>query len=170
MMVWPFFTLAWSYVVPNMYYGFPASSLIKTAVQALYNSLKGGLDAKMQQCQAIQPPIKTGFKQKYVIRLLMSIVMSTWRAQQLLQQPVNGENSLSFHSYRKLLVNQCASLKDFNYKLAMALIQSSADPYFQNFLGANTRRTLAQNDITLDAQLGIVRDPATLADHIRSEK
>ncbi len=69
-----------------------------------------------------------------------------------------------------MLVNQCVSLKDFNYKLAMALIQSSADPYFQKFLGANERRSLAQNDITIDAQLGIVRDPATLADRIRSEK
>jgi hypothetical protein len=35
---WPFFTLAWSYNVPNMYYGLPACSVIKTAVQALYNS------------------------------------------------------------------------------------------------------------------------------------
>jgi hypothetical protein len=31
---------------------------MKTAIQALYNSLKGGLDANMQQFQAIQPPSK----------------------------------------------------------------------------------------------------------------
>jgi hypothetical protein len=51
----------------------------------------------------------------------------------------------------------------------MALIQSSADPYFQNVLGANERRSLAHNDITIDAKLGIVRDPATLADRIRKK-
>lgn len=63
---WPFFTLAHSYVVPNTNFGFPACSVMKTAVQALYNSLKGGLDANTQQFQAIQPPIKTGFVQNKV--------------------------------------------------------------------------------------------------------
>jgi hypothetical protein len=146
--------------------------VIKTAVQSLYNSLKGGLDANMQQVQAIQPPVKTRFKQKYLIRLLLSIVMNAWRAQQLLQQPVYPDNNFSFYSYRKLLVNQCASLKDFNYRLVMALIQSSADPYFQNILGAHLNRTVnvARNESNLDAQLGIARDPATLVNCIQTEK
>jgi hypothetical protein len=51
---------------------------MKTAIQALYNSLKGGLDANMQQFQAIQPLIKTGFEQKYVVCLLLSIVTNAW--------------------------------------------------------------------------------------------
>jgi hypothetical protein len=76
-----------------MYYRFPACSVIKTAVQALYNSLKDGVDANMQQFQAIQPPVKTGFEQKYVICLLLSTVMNTWRAQRLLQQPVDPDHT-----------------------------------------------------------------------------
>ena len=46
---WPFFTLAHSYVVLNIFYRFPACSVMKIKVQALYNSLKGGLDANSQQ-------------------------------------------------------------------------------------------------------------------------
>jgi hypothetical protein len=36
--IWPFFTLAHSYVVPNLLYGFPVCSVMETTVQALYNS------------------------------------------------------------------------------------------------------------------------------------
>jgi hypothetical protein len=118
---------------------------VKTAVQALCNSLKGGLDAN-----------------------LTSIVMNAWRVQQLLQQPIDTDSTFSFHSYRSLLVNQFASLKDFNYKLAVALIDSSADPYFQNVLVAHPNRTIAeeQNKINVNAQLGILQDPATLVERI----
>jgi hypothetical protein len=51
--------------------------------------------------------------------------------------------SFSMSSYRKLLVNNCLSLKDFNYNLAMALINSSNDPYFQNLLVAQNNRIQA---------------------------
>jgi hypothetical protein len=63
-------------------------------------------------------------------------------------------------------------LKDFNYKLAMALINSLADPYFQNVLIANPNRAAAKenNEVTMDNQLGIVQDPATLAQRIQVEK
>jgi hypothetical protein len=47
------------------YKGFPPTSLYKTTFQMMYNCLKGGLDAKGQQCAAIQPKIKVGFEQKY---------------------------------------------------------------------------------------------------------
>jgi len=52
----------------------------------------------------------------------------------------NIEMTLSVHSYRKLLVNSCLSLKDFRYKLAMALINSSSDPYFKIVLVAQNKR------------------------------
>lgn len=54
----------------------------------------------------------------------------------------------------------------------MALINSLADPYFQNVLIANPNRAAAEanDDITMDNQLGIVRDPATLAQCIQGEK
>jgi hypothetical protein len=42
----------------------------------------------------------------------------------------------------------------------MALINSSADPYFQNMLIANPNRAAAeaQNDVILDTRLGIARN------------
>jgi len=75
-----------------------------------------------------------------------------------------------FHIGNYWLAN--AGLDDFNYKLAMALINSSADPYFQNMLIANPNRAAAeaQNDVILDTRLGIARDPATLAQCIQGEK
>jgi hypothetical protein len=129
------------------------------------------LDSNLQQFQATLPPIKTGFEQEYVIHLLISIVSNAWRAQQLLQHPTERGNGFSLHSYRKLLVNQCSMLKDFNCKLAMALIESSTDPYFQNVLVANNNRNPARghNEMSMDARLGIVRDPTTLAQRINDE-
>jgi hypothetical protein len=166
---WPFFTLCRNFVVPDMYFGFPSTSVIKTAVQTLYNSLKGGLDANTQQYASIVPPIKTGFEQKYIIRLLMAIVTNSWRAQQVLLQPVNLERQFSLLGYRKALVNNCPSLKDFNYKLAMALIDSASDPYFQNVLVADAnRRVAAQSFLTVAATLE--RDPVTLQERIDAER
>ncbi len=89
---------------------------------------------------------------------------NAWRAQQILQLPIDPEIEFSVTAYRKGLVNHCASLTDFNYKLAVALIESLVDPYFQNILVANPNRTAAEsvNEIRLDVNLGIARDPATL--------
>jgi len=130
---WPFFAMARSHVVPNMYFGFPPCSAMKIAVQLLYNSLKGGLDSNTQQFQSIIPPIRTGFEQKYVVCLIISIVTNAWRSHQLLNQPIEDKGGFSMHRYRKALVNNCLSLNDFNYNLSMALIQSSSDPYFKMF-------------------------------------
>jgi hypothetical protein len=84
--------------------------------------------------------------------------MNAWRAQQLLHQPIDTDSTFSFNSYRKMLVNQYASLKDFNYNLVMAMINSSIDPYFQNVLVAHPNRAVTepQSKINVDAQLGIV--------------
>jgi len=46
---WAFFSTARRYVIPNLYFGFPPCSIIKTCVQVLYNSLKGGLNSNLQQ-------------------------------------------------------------------------------------------------------------------------
>jgi hypothetical protein len=54
---WPFFAMARSHVIPNMYFGFPPCSVMKTAVQLLYKSLKGGLDSNTQQFQSIILPL-----------------------------------------------------------------------------------------------------------------
>ena len=167
--IYPYFCQV-HYVIPNLYHGFPPCNVIKTAVQALCNSLKGGLDANSQQCQSIMPPIRTGFKQKNVIRLVIAIVANSWRALQILQQPLDNDISFSMSSYRNLLVNNCLSLKDFNYNQAMALINSSSDPYFKNVLVAQNNRTQArqvqQQSLGPVGALGVQRNPDTLAECI----
>jgi len=95
---------------------------MKTAVEALYNNLKGGLDSNSQQFQAILPPIKISFEQIYVILLLISSVINAWRAQQ-----------------------QCSTLKDFNYKIAMALIQRSTDNTSKMFWWPITTKALQRS-------------------------
>lgn len=121
----PFFAMTRTYVTSNMYFGFPPCSVIKTIVQSLYISLKGGLDSNLQQFQS---PIHNGFEQKYVIHLMLSIVTNTRRAHQLLNQAIEYDIGFSMHWSRKALANNCLSLTDFNHTLSMALIQSSSDP------------------------------------------
>jgi hypothetical protein len=169
---WPFFTLARNHVLSNLPYGFPPCSVMKTAVQTLYNSLKGGMDANTQQFASITPPLKTGFEQKYVVRLLLCVVTNAWRAQQLLRQPLDYDRPFSMSGYRKSLVNNCPSLRDFNYRLAMALIDSSTDPFFQNVLVADPNRTraAAMNDNTPHVMdIGFNRDPETLRVRLNEE-
>jgi hypothetical protein len=59
-------------------------------------------------------------------------------------------------TYQKLLSNHGPNLRDFMYKLALGLIESSSDPCFQNVLSSQT------NNNTFDANEGIQHDPATL--------
>jgi hypothetical protein len=72
-------------------------------------------------------------------------VTNAWRAQQLLQLPIDQEIEFSVTAYRNRLVSHCASLKDFNYKLAVALIESLVYPYFQNVLVVKTKFILMCN-------------------------
>jgi hypothetical protein len=169
---WPFFKLARSYIVPNMYYGFPSCSVMKTAIQTLYNTLKGGLDSNSQQFQAILPLIKTGFEQKYVICLLISIVTNTWRAQQLLQQQIKPGSGFSLHSYRKLLVTQSVlDTERFQLQTCNGFDSKLYRSVLPNVLVANNNQNPArgQNEMSMDARLGIVRDPSTLALRINDE-
>jgi len=169
---WPFFKLARSYIVPNMYYGFPSCSVMKTAIQTLYNTLKGGLDSNSQQFQAILPLIKTGFEQKYVICLLISIVTNTWRAQQLLQQQIKPRSGFSLHSYRKLLVTQSVlDTERFQLQTCNGFDSKLYRSVLPNVLVANNNQNPArgQNEMSMDARLGIVRDPSTLALRINDE-
>jgi len=54
--------------------GFPSCNIFKTSFQVLYSSLKGGLDANMEQVALNTPGVKVGFKQKYVLRLITALV------------------------------------------------------------------------------------------------
>jgi hypothetical protein len=60
-------------------------------------------------------------------------------------------------TYRKQLSNRGPNLRDFTYKSAIGLIESSSDPYFQNVLFSQTNNN--DNNETND---GIQCDPATL--------
>ncbi len=79
---WPFFNKMRHFVLTkyNPPMGFPATSLIKTPFQSLYNAMKGGLDYNTQQYCCINPSIKTKFETKYVLCLILAIVTNSWRA------------------------------------------------------------------------------------------
>ncbi len=81
---WILFNNMRQYKLRHSDLGFPATSVLKTKVQMIYNALKGGLDANTQQYRAICPSIKATFEQKYVVHLLLAIVGNAWRAFQLL--------------------------------------------------------------------------------------
>jgi hypothetical protein len=169
---WSFFKLMRSVVLPDCYVGFTPINVVETAVQVLYNLMKGGLDSNMQQYNSITPSIHTGFEQKYVICLLFCIVTNAWRAQQLLHATIDEDQQFSMMAHRKLLGSTTQTLKDFHYILAAALINSANDIYFQNVLIAEPKRACgrhakAQN---LNAALGFDRQPDTLAERLLQEQ
>jgi hypothetical protein len=160
---------------------FPATSVFKTEIQTIYNSLKGGLNANMQQFSSICQQLKTKFEQKYIIRLLLAVVTNTWRTFQLLNHKIEEDN-FSLHLFWKSLISHCPSLRDFNYNLATVLIQSISNPYFQNVLFAETKRSstsdgtsaLAAVSVTTSnaeaVELGFQREPETLSGHFQQER
>jgi hypothetical protein len=160
---------------------FPATSVFKTEIQTLYNSLKGGLDASTQQFSSICPQLKVKFEQKYVIRLLLAVLTNAWRTFQLLNHNIDAE-SFSLHLFRKSLNNHCQSLRDFNYNLAMGLIQSMSNPYFQNVLFSEANRGSSSEGTSAPAavsvtnsnaggiELGFQREPETLAGRLEQAR
>jgi len=154
---WPFFNLMRTYVLTKYDppIGFPATSLFKTPFQSIYNAFKGGLDSNTQQYCTIKPMMKTCFETKYVIRLILAIVTNSWRAKQFLTH--STDSATGMETYRKQLSNHGPNLRDFAYKLALGLIESSSDPYFQNVLFSQTN-----NENNTEQQDDIVRDPTTL--------
>jgi len=169
---WSFFKLMRLVVVLDCYAGFTPTNVVKTAVQVLYNSMKGGLDSNTQQYCSITPSIRTGFEQKYIICLILCIVTNAWRAQQLLHATIDEEQRFSMMAYRKSLGSTTQTLKDFHYNLAAALINSANDIYFQNVLiaepnRARRRRAEAQN---VNEALGFDRQPDTLAERLLQEQ
>jgi hypothetical protein len=162
---WPFFHFMRTDVTtkydPPM--GFPATALFKTPFQALYNAFKGGLDNNTQQYCSIKPMMKTCFETKYVIRLLLSIVTNSWRAKQFLSH--GTDEAPGMETYRKILSNHGPNLRDFTHKLALGLIESSTDPYFQNVIFSQTNNS---NDTQVEVDYNIPRDPTTLKRRIES--
>jgi len=71
------------------------------------------------------------------------------------------------HGYQKLLVNNCPTLKEFNYNLATVLFNSSFGRYFQNVLveSSNRRRaTVGDSNYGMQDDTGTERNPDTLAE------
>jgi len=62
-------------------------------------------------------------------------------------------------TYRKILSNHGPNLRDFTHKLALGLIESSTDPYFQNVIFSQTNNS---NDTQVEVDYNIPRDPTTL--------
>jgi hypothetical protein len=62
-------------------------------------------------------------------------------------------------------------LKDFNFKLAIALIESAEDIYFQNGFFADGNRAAAMqiNNNRIAINLGFQQDPTTLAEWLQNE-
>jgi len=135
--------------------GFPATSLFKTPFQSINNALKGGLDSNTQQYCTIKPMMKTCFETKYVSRLILAMVTNSWQAKQFLTH--STDIATGMETYRKQLSNHGPNLRDFAYKLALGLIKSSSDPYFQNVLFYQTN-----NENNTEQQDDIVHDPTTL--------
>jgi hypothetical protein len=50
---WPFFSAVWHHATSKTSNGFPPTKIFKTSFQTLYNSLKGGLDANLEQVASI---------------------------------------------------------------------------------------------------------------------
>jgi hypothetical protein len=82
---WPIFTAVQKHAINNTDNGFQPTTIFKTSFQTLYNSFKGGLDAKTEQMASISLGIKVGFEQKYVMHLMTALVTNAWRSFQLLQ-------------------------------------------------------------------------------------
>ena len=118
---WPLFNCTRETAIAMNYKGFPPTSLYKTTFQMMYNCLKGGLDANSQQCAAIQPKIKVGFGQKYVVRMILAIVTNSWRAYQVLRSTSELEQ-LSYTAVKLRLQRKADKLTEFTFQLAMALI------------------------------------------------
>jgi hypothetical protein len=106
---WNFFHDTRKHLLSKGNVAFPATSVFKTEIQTMYNSLKGGLDANTQQFSSICPQLKTKFEQKYIVRLLLAVVTNAWRTFQLLNNNVD-EYNFSLHQFRKSLINHCPSL------------------------------------------------------------
>ena len=158
------------YKLRHLDVGFPATSVLKTKVQMIYNALKGGLDANTQQYRAICPSIKATFEQKYVVHLLLAIVGNAWRAFQLLGHR-DRVTEIPMLSLRKMLANHSVGLRDFNHSLALGLIDSADDIYFQNVLVRDNNRSVAQTNTTDRGvlNLGFERNPSTLSQRLSEE-
>jgi hypothetical protein len=87
----------------------------------LYNSLKRGLDANTEQVASITPGVKVGFEQKYVLRLITTLVTNAWRSIQLLNYGIEIE-TMTFTKTKLALNHSGIKLKDSTFNLAMGLI------------------------------------------------
>lgn len=75
---WPFFKAMRDDAIGTDYQCYVRMSLFKSVYQSVYNSLKGGLDANMQQYISIHPKVSVSFEAKYILQMLLSIVSNAW--------------------------------------------------------------------------------------------
>jgi hypothetical protein len=103
--------------------------MFKSKFQILHNSLKGGLDANTQQYVSMQPLVNKKFEVKYIIRMMKAIVMNARRSYQILLETIDVDH-FTVSLIKKRLRNSRMPLQEFNYNLAVKLINSSMNPKF----------------------------------------
>jgi hypothetical protein len=138
--------------------------MFKSKFQIMYNSLKGRLDANMQQYVSIQPPVKTKFEAKYIIRMMIAIVTNAWRSYQLLSETIDID-TFTLSMFKKRLRNSGMPLQEFNYNLAIAHINSSTNP---NFLNGIFQATTIDESIT-EAVNSVEINYSTLRDRLHNQ-
>ena len=76
--------------------------------------------------------------------MLLAIVINAWRAFQILGHNTDlalAAEHFSLHNFKKALSNHTVTLKAFNINLAMGLIKSAENTFFQNVLFTEVSNT-----------------------------
>jgi hypothetical protein len=136
-------------------------SLFKSVYQSVYDSLKGGLDANTQQYISICPKVSVSFEAKYILWMLLAIVSNAWRAYQLLNMKDNFKD-MTRTQIKKHLQNYTVRLTQFNYSLALDLIQVADEGCFIDRHPDPTVRNTSN--------AGFDFNPSTLQERLRNKE
>jgi hypothetical protein len=121
------------------------------------------------------PPIKVAFEQKYIIRMILAVVINAWRSFQLLSESTDlalDNDYFCLDKFKKSMSNHTVTLKEFNINLALGLIRSADNAFFQNVLFSeknNAQQVVQVANAALE-DLGFERNPTTLTERLRLVK
>jgi len=134
----------------------------------LYNSLKRGLDANTEQVASITPGVKVGFEQKYVLRLITTLVTNAWMSIQLLNYGIEIEK-MAFTKTKLALNHSGIKLKDSTFNLPMGLIRSADERMYYIDRSLSEGMTDAAQNLPL-LQLPFQHNESTLMERLRKLK
>ncbi len=147
---WPFFSAVQHHAISRTSPGFLLTNIFKGSFQTLYNSLKGGLDANMEQMASITTGIKVSFEQKYDLCLITALVTNAWHSFQLLQYGIEIEN-MTITKMKQTIKCNGTCFKDFVFHLALALIRSADERMY--YMDKVTIPVVVNGDIITDLAL-----------------